>query len=132
MKLRTLACLLFVSCTGVAHAQAANRQPTEADCLGLITALPTFDSREMRAYYEMNREATGKDLAEKLRSVADSGDKDAQFTLSMLLLRGYCFPQDLCAARRYREMSRGGANDWEKIYTIPTWLRKKESETRCN
>ena len=114
MKRRILAYLILASFANIASAQVPN--PTEEECLGLIAVLPTFESPEMKAYYEKSRGATtGKQVAEKLRAVADSGNKDAQFTLSMLLLNGYCVPQDICAARKYREKSRGAANDWENV-----------------
>ena len=90
--------------------------PTEEECLGFIAILPTFHSDKMRAYYEMNPNASGKELVEKIQFLADDGDKDVQFTYSMLLLNGYCVPKDACAARRYLEKSRGGPNNWEQVY----------------
>ncbi len=130
MKSHILAWVVIALLPTISQAQVPN--PTEEECLGLIAVLPTFDSAEMKAYFEMNREATGKQLAEKLRSVADSGVKVAQFTYSNLLLAGYCVGQDMCAARKYREKSRGGANDWERDYPIPPSLRKKYAEAQCN
>ena len=103
--------------------------PTEEDCLGLIAVLPTFQIKKMSVYYENNPSASGKELAQQLHSLADGGDKDAQFTYSILLLNGYCIPRDICAARRYLEMSRGGTNNWEKTYPIPPW--SKEAEATC-
>ena len=104
--------------------------PTKEDCLGYIAVLPTFHSEKMKTFYEMNPNASGKELVEKLRSLADLGDKDLQFTFSQLLLNGYCVPKDVCAALRYLEKSRGGPNNWEKIYPMPPW--PKDTEPTCN
>lgn len=93
--------------------------------------MPTFEIPEMNAYYEKNRSASGKEFAQKLHSLADAGDKSAQFIYSNLLLTGYCVPQDFCAARRYREQSRGGPGDLEKAYPIPPYLKKKYDEASC-
>ncbi len=68
--------------------------PTEEDCLSFIAVLPTFHSKKMKDYYDMNLQAGGKELMEKIQSLADSGDKDEQFVYSMLLLNGYCVPID--------------------------------------
>jgi hypothetical protein len=103
----------------LAFAQVANGQmdlrigeiPTKEDCLGYIAILPTFYSEKMKVFYEMHPNASGKELVEKLHSLADLGDKDLQFTYSQLLLNGYCVPKDVCAARRYLEKSRGGPNN---------------------
>lgn len=107
----TFAALVFASTGAMAQSQYPNRQPSEEECLGLIGILPTFEIPEMKAYYEKNRNAAGKDLAQKLQALADAGDKSAQFTYGHLLLTGYCVPQDFCAARRYHERSRGGVKD---------------------
>lgn len=104
--------------------------PTEEDCLSFIAVLPTFHSEKMKAYYDMNPQAGGRELMEKIQSLADSGDKDEQFVYSMLLLNGYCVPKDVCAARRYLEKSRGGPNNWEQVYPISPW--PKDVETMCN
>jgi hypothetical protein len=93
----------------VAFAQVANGQtvplegelPTEEDCLGYIAILPTFHSEKMKVFYARNPKASGKELVEKIQSLADLGDKDLQFTYSQLLLNGYCVPRDVCAARQY-------------------------------
>jgi hypothetical protein len=103
--------------------------PTKEDCLGYIAILPTFSSEKMRAFYEMNPDASGKDLVEKMRWLADRGDKVLQFTYSQLLLNGYCVPKDVCAAGRYLEKSRGGPKNWEQIYPMQPW--PKDSETDC-
>jgi len=116
----------------VAVALAANAQgqapvgeiPTEEDCLAYIAILPTFHSEKMKFFYEMNPKASGKEMVEKIQSLADSGDKDLQFTYSQLLLNGYCVPKDVCAARKYLEKSRGGPNNWEQVYPI-------QSQTTC-
>ncbi len=105
------------------------KMPTEEDCLALIAVLPTFHSERMKAYYELNPNASGKALVEKLQSLADGDDKDAQFTYSMLLLNGYCVPKYVCAARRYLERSRGGPNNWEQLYPISAW--PKDLEALC-
>lgn len=93
--------------------------PTEEDCVSYIAILPTFQSEKMKVFYEMNPNAGGKQLVEKIQSLADSGDKDLQFTYSQLLLNGYCVPKDVCAARRYLEKSRGSPNNWEHVYPSP-------------
>jgi len=123
------AALIVISHCASAQSQYPNRQPTEGECLGLIALLPY--SAEMKAYYDKSQEASAKEIAEKLRSLADSGDKAAQFTYSNLLLTGYCVPQDFCAARTYRERSRGGDTDWEKVYPIPSYLKKKYEDATC-
>lgn len=122
----------------VAFALAANGQtvpltgeiPTKDDCLGYIAVLPTFHSEKMKIFYEINPTASGKELVEKIQSLADRGDKDLQYTYSQLLLNGYCVPKDVCAARRYLEQSRGGPNNWEKVY--PIQLRPEDTESKCN
>lgn len=122
----------------VAFAQVANGQtvlsigeiPTKEDCLGYIAILPTFYSEKMKVFYETNPGASGRELVEKIQSLADGGDKDLQYTYSQLLLNGYCVPKDVCAARRYLEQSRGGPNNWEKVYPIQPW--PKAAETMCN
>lgn len=81
----------------------------------------------MKAYYEVNRTPAAR-VVEKLQSLADDGDKDLQFTFSMLLLNGYCVPKDVCAARRYLEKSRGGPNNWEQVYPKQPW----PAESMCN
>jgi len=107
---------------GVVEAQPQKWQPTEEDCLGLLAVLPTMQIAEMRAYYDGNQGVSGRQLAERLHTLADGGDKDAQFTYGRLLLAGYCgVPLDLCAARQYHEKSRGGVHDWEKYYPTPRW-----------
>ena len=103
--------------------------PTEEDCLAFIAVLPTFESDKMKAYYEINPKASGKDLVERLQSLADDGDKDAQFTYSMLLLNGYCVPKDVCAARQYLVKSRGGPKNWEQVYPPQPW--PKDVSTMC-
>ena len=90
---------------------------------------PTSHSEKMKICYEMNPKASGKELVEKIRSLADSGDKDLQFTYSQLLLNGYCVPKDICAARRYLETSRGGSNNWEQVYPVSPW--PKDAESMC-
>lgn len=92
--------------------------PTEEECLGYIAILPTFRSENMKPYSMI---VDGKELVEKIQSLADGGDKDVQFTYSMLLLNGYCVPKDVCAARRYLEKSRGGPNNWEQVYPKQPW-----------
>lgn len=104
--------------------------PTEEDCLSFIAVLPTFHSEKMKEYYDMNPKADGKELVEKIKSMADGGDKDVQFTYSMLLLNGYCVPKDVCAARQYLKKSRGGSNNWEQVYPMPPW--PKDTESKCN
>ena len=124
--------LLVGVCSG-ALAQApepTEKVPSEEDCLGLIAVLPTFHIKAMRAYYDKNPSATGKALAAKIQSLAEAGDKDAQFTYGMLLLNGYCVPRNGCAARRYLESSRDGVNNWEPIYPIPPW--PKTTKDICN
>lgn len=103
--------------------------PTEEDCLAFMAILPTFESDKMKAYYEANPDAGGKALVERLRSVANDGDKSAQFTYSMLLLNGYCVPKDVCAARQYLERSRGGPKNWEPLYPPQPW--PKDIATLC-
>ena len=127
----TCAALVALSLDAVAQPQPPSRQPTEEECLGLIAVLPAMQVPEMQAFYEANRDAGGKALAGKLRSLADAGDKTAQFTYGTLLMTGHCVPQDLCAARKYREQSRGGANDWEKLYPVPPFLKKKYDDAEC-
>jgi hypothetical protein len=84
----------------------------------------------MKLFYEKNPKASGRELVEEIQLLADRGDKDLQYTYSQLLLNGYCVPKDICAARRYLEQSRGGPNNWEKVYPIQPW--PKETEARCN
>ena len=127
-----VAVLLTTSLGAGAQTPYPNRQTTEEECLGLIAVLRTFEIPEMKTYFEKNRDVSGREVAEKIRSLGDSGDKTAMFIYSALLLGGYCVPQDFCAARKYREKSRGGATDWELIYPIPPFLKKRESETVCN
>jgi hypothetical protein len=126
------AAIAFASTCAVAQSQYPNRQPSEEECLGLIGIMPTFEIPEMKAYYHKNHDASGKDMAQKLHSLADAGDKTAQFVFSNLLITGYCVPQDFCAARKYREQSRGGSKDWEKDYPIPPYLKKKYDEASCS
>ncbi len=127
--MKRLLCATIVAISQCAWAQA---KPNEEDCRGLLGILPTFQIPEMKVYYESNPDASGKDMVQKLRSLAEAGDKTAQFTYGNLLLTGYCVPQDFCAARKYREQSRGGATDWEAIYPIPRYLRKKYDDAVCN
>ena len=130
MKRHTIAFFVIAALPTLSQAQVPH--PSEEECLGLIAVLPTFQSPGMKTYYEKNPEAKGRQLAEQLHSLADSGDKDAQFTYGMLLSNGYCVPQDICAGKRYREKSRGGANDWEKIYPLSPALQKKAAEAQCS
>lgn len=104
--------------------------PTEEDCLSYIAILPTFQSEKMKIFYEIYPNASGKQFVEKIQSLADSGDKDLQFTYSQLLLNGYCVPKDVCAARTYLEKSRGGPNNWEQVYPVPPW--PKDAGSMCN
>ena len=98
MKRWILAAIVTVSFGAIAQAAGPIGEiPTEEDRLGLIAVLPTFQSEGMKAFYEKNPEASGKEIVEQLRSLADAGDKDAQFTYGMLLLYGYCVPKDICA-----------------------------------
>ena len=97
-----------------------------------MAVLPTLQVPGMTAYYGNNRDAGGKAMAEKLRSLADAGNKTAQFAYSNLLLTGYCVPQDFCAARKYREQSKGGVTDWEMVYPVPSYLKKKYDEAACS
>ena len=130
MKRWVLISLAFVSLGSLAQATGSiGAIPTEEDCLAFMAILPTFQSQGMSAYYEKNPAANGKDLVEKLQGLANSGDKAAQFTYSMLLRNGYCVPQDVCAAQRYLEQSRGGPTDWEQIYPVPPG--SKEAEATC-
>ena len=130
-KLWIMASMVAVAFSAMAQATATiGMIPTEEDCLGLIAVLPTFHSEKMKSYYDMNPKASGKELVEQLQSLADGSDKDVQFTYSMLLLNGYCVPKDVCAARRYLERSRGGLNNWEKVYPIPPW--PKDIDTMCS
>jgi hypothetical protein len=84
----------------------------------------------MKLFYEKNPKASGRELVEEIQLLADRGDKDLQYTYSQLLLNGYCEPEDICAARRYLEQSRGGPNNWEQVSPIQPW--PKETEARCN
>jgi len=132
MKWRIFAPIVGVVLCTVAHAAGPIGEiPSEGDCLGLIAVLPTFYSEGMKSFYEKHPDASGKDLVEQLRLLADGGDKDAQFTYGMLLLHGYCVPEDLCAGRRYVKQSRGGKHDWERQYPAEPSLVKK-AETTCN
>ena len=103
--------------------------PSEEDCLAYIAILPTFHSEKMKIFYEMNPKASGKELVQKIQSLADSGDRDLQFTYSQLLLNGYCVPKDACAARKYQEKSRGNPNNWEQVYPIVPW--PKDTDSMC-
>lgn len=130
MKRWILTSIVAVSVVAKAQGPApVGEIPTEEDCLALIAILPTFHSEKMKIFYEMNPKASGKELVEKIRSLADSGDKDLQFTYSQLLLNGYCVPKDICAARRYLETSRGGSNNWEQVYPVSPW--PKDAESMC-
>jgi hypothetical protein len=128
--------LLFVALIAIslnASAQyMANDPPGEMSCLGLLRALPARQIPDMKPYYENIHEGSGKEIAEKLQSLAASGNKDAQFTLSIPLLTGRCVPQDICAARKYRGQSRGSSNNWEKKYPIPKEFERVEADTVCN
>ncbi len=104
--------------------------PTEVDCLAYIAILPTFYSEKMKVFYEKNPKTSGRELVEKIQSLADRGDKDLQFVFSQLLLNGYCVPKDVCAARMYLEKSRGNPKNWEQVYPIPPW--PKEAESMCH
>lgn len=131
MKRWILASIVTVSFGAIGQMSApVGKIPTEEDCLGLMAVLPTFHSEKMKAYYEMNPNASGKELVEKIKSLADSGDKDLLYTYSMMLLNGYCVPKNMCAARQYLEKSRGGPNNWELVYPIPLW--PKDAESMCN
>ena len=110
--------------------EAVSELVPEEDCLGLIAILPTFRNKDMSLYYQMTPNATGKQLAARIQLLADGGDKDLQFTYSQLLLNGYCVPKDVCAARRYLEKSRGGPNDWEKVYPVTPF--PKDAESKCH
>ena len=123
--------LAAVSLDAVAQAPGTiGNIPTAEDCVGFIALLPTFRSPKMLAFYEKKPDANGKELVEKIQSLADSGDKALQFTYSMLLLTGYCIPKDICAARRYLEKSRGGPDNWELEYPYPPW--PKDDEVKCD
>jgi len=133
MKLKhwILAPIITVSLAAIGQAQSPiEKIPPEEDCLGMIAVLPTFHSENMKVYYKANPQASGKELVEKLHSLADGDDKDAQFTYSILLLYGYCVPKDVCAARRYLKKSRGGPNNWEQVYPISP--SPKDVESMCN
>lgn len=131
MKHWVLASLLTISFSAAAQAPSLiGKIPTEEDCLAFIAILPTFENERMRSYYETNPNAGGKDLVERLQSLADDGEKSAQFTYSMLLLNGYCVPKDACVARRYLLKSRGGLKDWEQLYPPQPW--PKDIEKICN
>ena len=131
MKRWILASIVTVSFGAIGQVSApVGTIPTEEDCLGLMAVLPTFHSEKMKAYYEMNPNASGKELVEKIQSLADSGDKDLQYTYSMMLLNGYCVPKNICAARQYLEKSRGGLNNWELVHPTPPW--PKDAESMCN
>ena len=108
--------------------QEIGKIPTEEDCMGLIAVLPTFRSEAMTAWYEKGNQSglTGKQVVEKIQSLAEAGDKELQFTYGTLLTRGYCVPKDLCAGLNYIKLSRGGKMDWEKIY--PT----EQGAGKCN
>jgi len=121
----------IASTCATAQSQFPNRQPTEEECKGLIAVLPTFEIPEMESYYRKNEDASGKELAQKLRSLAEAGDKAAQFIYSTLLLTGYCVPQDFCAARKFREQSRGGSTNWEQKYPMPPYLKEKSDQAAC-
>lgn len=128
----------WILTTLVAFAQIANGQsvlplaeiPSEEDCRAYIAILPTFYSEKMKAFYEKNSKASAKELVNQIRALADRGDKDLQYTYSQLLLNGYCVPKDVCAARRYLAQSRGGQNNWEKVYPKQSW--PKDSKTICS
>lgn len=127
---------IFLTLTAVSLSVGAqympNDPPNEMNCLGLLRALPAKQIPSMKPYYDNIREGSGKEMAEKLHSLADSGDKDAQFTYSMLLLTGRCVPQDICTARKYREQSRESSSKWETVYPIPKEFEKLEADTVCN
>ena len=99
-------------------------------CVKDIALYDAYDEAFLAYFKDVHTDAL--QLTEQLRSLADSGDKDAQFTYSVLLLTGRCVPQDICAARKYREQSHGSATDWGKTYPIPREFEKKEAETVCN
>jgi hypothetical protein len=131
MKLWILSALVAFSLVFNSHALAPIGEiPTEEDCLGYIAILPTFHSEKMKVFYEMNPKASGKELVEKIQSLANTGDKDLLYTYSQLLLNGYCVPKDVCAARWYLEKSRGGPNNWEQVYPIQPW--PKDTDSMCN
>jgi hypothetical protein len=122
----------FTAATFAATAQAPGligEIPTEEDCLAFIAILPTFHSEKMKLFYENNPQASGKQLVEKIESLADGGDKDLQFTYSQLLLTGYCVPKDLCSARRYLIRSRGSLINWEQMYPSAPW--PKDVDALC-
>ena len=126
-------CLTLTTISLTASAQyMPDDPPNEMGCLALLRVLPAKQIPAMKPYYDNIHEGSGKEMAEKLRSLADSGDKDAQFTYGVLLLTGRCVPQDICAARKYREKSRGSVINWEKRYPIPKEFEKQEAETVCN
>jgi len=133
MKLKCWVLLSTVLVSLVAKSQvpaSIGAIPTKEDCFGFIAILPTFHSEKMKVFYDLNPNASGKEMVEKIQSLADSGDKDLQYTYSQLLLNGYCVPKDICAARRYLEKSRGGSNNWEQIYPISPW--PKDIDSLCN
>jgi hypothetical protein len=98
---------------------SAGMMATEEDCLAYIAILPTFHSQKMSDFYTLNPQASAAELVGKIKLLADSGDKDLQFTYSRLLMSGYCVPKDVCAARGYLEKSRGSSNNWEQTYPYP-------------
>ena len=131
MKRWILASVVVVSLAAKGQVPASIGEiPTKEDCLSFIAILPTFQSKKMSAFYDMHPDASAKELVEKIQSLADSGDKDLQFTYGQLLLTGYCVPKDLCAARRYLEKSRGGPNNWAQVYPYPPW--PKDADSLCN
>jgi hypothetical protein len=114
-----------------AHSSVQSEALKETGCVGILNALPTKQISAMKPYYDGSRKPIGAEMAERLHSLADGGDKDAQFTYSVLLLTGRCVPQDICAARGYRWRSQGSTQNWEQRYPIPREFEKQESETIC-
>jgi hypothetical protein len=97
----------------------AGEMVPEEDCLAYIAILPTFSSQKMSDFYKLNPQASAAELLDKIKSLADGGDKDLQFTYSRLLMSGYCLPKNVCASLSYLEKSRGSANNWEQAYPYP-------------
>jgi hypothetical protein len=98
---------------------SAGETAPEEDCLAYIAILPTFYSQKMSDFYKLNPQASAAELVGKIKSLADAGDKDLQFTYSRLLMSGYCVPKDVRTAQRYLQKSRGSANNWEQAYPYP-------------
>ena len=120
MKRWIFASLVAVTfCAESQSISSAGEMAPEEDCLAYIAILPTFHSQQMSDFYKLNPQASAVELVNKIKSLADGGDKDLQFTYSQLLLTGYCVPKDVCAALGYREKSRGSTNNWEQTYPYP-------------